>query len=341
MSYGPAMSRIEQQIDAAWAAVEDGDYEKAERLYASLRTSAPDEPGVVMLGGELAAFHEDSEKAIELFLKAAELDPSWPDPILSAADEALSALGDPDRALELVERILEAPHFSEAARVEALLLASAALLEGGDLEAAAERLDEVEELDPEDPDSRHALAELWLDLDPERAEAVYRDLLDEEPADTDALWGVGLALSLREEDPSSAWLEVRKRDLAEPAPELALSPAELEKIAEQTLAELPERVRSLLSNVPILIDEVPSEELVKDGVDPRILGLFTGTPLPSKSSLEGQSTSPDAAYLFVRNLANACRSREELAEQVRITILHETAHFFGMDDEDLEKIGLG
>jgi predicted Zn-dependent protease with MMP-like domain/thioredoxin-like negative regulator of GroEL len=333
--------QIELQIDAAWAAMDDGDVEEAQRLFDALRESAWDHPAVVMLGGELAAEREASEEAIELFLKAADMDPSWPDPLLAAADEVLTALGDPDRALELAERVIEGPEYPESARVEAMLLSAAALLEGGDMEAASERLDEIEELDPEDPDQRHALAELWLELDPERAEAVYRDLLDEDGEDLDALWGVGMSLQLQDRDPSEPWLEVRARELAAPPPALALTPEELEHIAEETLQELPESVRARLRDVPILIDDVPSEELVKDGVDPRLLGLFTGTPLPEKSALDGQSTSPDAAYLFLRNLAGACQSREELAEQVRITILHETAHFFGLEDHELERIGLG
>ncbi len=93
--------------------------------------------------------------------------------------------------------------------------------------------------------------------------------------------------------------------------------------------------------MPILVEDFPSEHLVREGLDPRLLGLFTGTPLPSKSVLEGQPHSPDSAVLFLRNLEAACATREELEEEIRITILHETAHFFGLDDEDLDAIGLG
>jgi predicted Zn-dependent protease with MMP-like domain/Tfp pilus assembly protein PilF len=334
-------ARIERELEAAWADLEEGDLDAAQRRLSRLEERSPRSADVCMLAGEVASMSGEPERAVEHFLRAAQLRPGWPDPILSAADESLESLGDPDRALELVEPLLDDEGTPEDVRVDALLLAAAALVDGGDAEAAIERLEEVEELDPDDPEQLHSLADLWLELDPARAEAVYRDLADRDPEDLDALWGLGFALRERGVSPAEPWLELRARELAGPAPELELDAEELETIAEETLRELPEWVRARLRDVPILIEDVPSEALVREGVDPRLLGLFTGTPMPEKSSLDGASTAPDAAYLFLRNLARACESEEELAEQVRITILHETAHFFGLEDEDLEAIGLG
>lgn len=134
---------------------------------------------------------------------------------------------------------------------------------------------------------------------------------------------------------------MRELDLATERAPHTLSHEELESVAEAALSELPEEVRERLGNVPILVEEMPSEALVREGLDPRVLGLFTGTPLPHKSSLEGQAHTPDSAILFLRNLEAECANREELIEQIRITILHETAHFFGLEDDDLDAMGLG
>ena len=65
-----------------------------------------------------------------------------------------------------------------------------------------------------------------------------------------------------------------------------------------------------------------------------------------RSSANGESNdrlarSLDAIHLFQRNLEAAAGSREELEDEIRITVLHETAHFFGLEDDDLEAIGLG
>jgi predicted Zn-dependent protease with MMP-like domain len=86
-----------------------------------------------------------------------------------------------------------------------------------------------------------------------------------------------------------------------------------------------------------LIDDVPSEALVADGVDPRLLGLFQGTPMPDDGALAPTITN---ILLFRQNLARACVDADHLAEEIRITVLHETAHYFGLDEADLEALGL-
>jgi predicted Zn-dependent protease with MMP-like domain len=124
-----------------------------------------------------------------------------------------------------------------------------------------------------------------------------------------------------------------------PAPPWHLPPDAFEAIAAEALAELPDPARERLANVPVLVDELPSEELVKDGIDPRVLGLFDGTPMPAESSVGG-APSLTTIRLFQRNLEAAAADAEDLREQIRITVLHETAHFFGLDEDDLEAIGL-
>src|SRR6201999_4191179 len=89
---------------------------------------------------------------------------------------------------------------------------------------------------------------------------------------------------------ATAWLEVRKLDqAAEPGP-LKVSEDDVEKIAAEALDELPAKVREKLEEGPLMIDDVPSEELVKDGVDPRVLGLFQGTPMPEDGGQAGEVT---------------------------------------------------
>ena len=89
--------------------------------------------------------------------------------------------------------------------------------------------------------------------------------------------------------------------------------------------------------MPILIDDAPSEALIGDGLDPRLLGLFQGTPMSEDGGLAPTVTN---ILLFRGNLARACRDAEHLAEEIRITVLHETAHYFGLDEDDLEALGL-
>jgi predicted Zn-dependent protease with MMP-like domain len=89
----------------------------------------------------------------------------------------------------------------------------------------------------------------------------------------------------------------------------------------------------------VVVAEVPAEADVDGGLDPRALGLFSGTAYPDVSNLGGQPGLTQIV-LFRRNLERVAGTREELREEVRKTLLHETGHFFGMDEAALEGVGL-
>ena len=135
----------------------------------------------------------------------------------------------------------------------------------------------------------------------------------------------------------AAWQQVRALDRAAPPGPLAVSEDELEQIALATLGRAPRPIRERLEQVPILIDDLPSEAIVADGLDPRLLGLFQGTPMPDGGSAVPAVTN---ILLFRGNLERFADDEEHLAEEIRITVLHETAHYFGLDEDDLEKLGL-
>jgi predicted Zn-dependent protease with MMP-like domain len=137
----------------------------------------------------------------------------------------------------------------------------------------------------------------------------------------------------------SEWLVVQRLDTALDDPEPLMPPDEFERVAEAALAELPREVLDWLANVPVLIDDRPSPALVSDGLDPRILGLFTGVPAPNQSVFAGAQTG--VIHLFQRNLEAETESVEELKAEIRVTVLHETAHYFGFDDDQLRRLGLG
>ena len=94
-----------------------------------------------------------------------------------------------------------------------------------------------------------------------------------------------------------------------------------------------------LRNVPLIADDRPSEEMVRDGTDPRILGLFHGVSMPRRiDSRTGLSRHHPP---FARNIERVSGDERELKEQIRVTVLHETAHYFGFDEDDLARLGLG
>jgi len=111
---------------------------------------------------------------------------------------------------------------------------------------------------------------------------------------------------------------------------------------EEAMTELPAEVRERMENLAVVVEDVPSAELLRTMEDPSpsLLGLFVGTPLPDQS-LEELPRPPDAIYLFKRNLERICETREELVEEIRITLLHEVGHFMGLDEGQIGERGFG
>jgi predicted Zn-dependent protease with MMP-like domain len=121
--------------------------------------------------------------------------------------------------------------------------------------------------------------------------------------------------------------------------------AEFEAAASQALSSLPEPIRRYTENCPVIVEDLPSEELVRqEFVSPQVLGLFSGVPAteagasPTLGTM--QRTDTDRILLFKRNLEKIAMTRAELVEQIQITVKHEIGHFLGMDEEEVERLGL-
>ncbi len=111
------------------------------------------------------------------------------------------------------------------------------------------------------------------------------------------------------------------------------------QVVRHTVQGLPDQFRKPLGSVPIVIEDRPSLDLVEQGFDPRSLGLFEGATHGEQRSVEVMP-SPTRIVLYAANLAAEFPEAEELDEEVRITVLHEVGHFFGLDEERLAELGL-
>lgn len=108
------------------------------------------------------------------------------------------------------------------------------------------------------------------------------------------------------------------------------------------LDRLPRRFREQLGNVEFVVEERPSAELLRsEGLDPdfdTLYGIYQGVPLPERSSLD-PPLLPDKITIFAEPLLEDFPEPEDLREEIRVTVLHEIAHYFGMDEEDVEDLG--
>ncbi len=336
--------RLTSLVESAIERLEDGDLPAAKKKLDQAARIDPQDPDLLTVQASVAMIEGDLDRAIELSGKAVERAPEDVHVLIAAADIALSA--EPERSVGYARRAIALVE-EEDDLVNAILILSEALCATDQPAEARAALGELATSAIDDPASIIDIAGAFLTAeDPTTAELWLRRATDgDDELAADAWHGIGQCREAKgdREGMIAAWLETRRRDAALAPPEDDGEPVpddELEAIATAALEELPANVIAHLANVPILIEDRPSEHLVKDGWDPRLLGIFEGTPLPEQSTMGGAPTIT-TIHLFRRNLERvADGDPETLAEEIRVTVLHETAHYFGLDEAELEKLGL-
>jgi predicted Zn-dependent protease with MMP-like domain/predicted Zn-dependent protease len=329
-------------LERGWDLFGQGDLAGATRSAQELLKLDPGSPEGETLLGAIASAQGDTEAAALHLEKAMELDPEFIEPLLYAIELHLFQLDDPETALRLSEQALGVAE-EEDEYVEALLLQADAHVALGDADAARECLADLPPVDLGEPSFHLRAGQLLLDLnEPDRAEKHLRAAASDELLAADAYHALGL---LAEDQGDRAAMidcfrKVHELDRKGPRPSWALSEDAFEKVAEEALTELSPAIRARLANTPILARDFPPAEMVSEGFDPRLLGFFSGVPYPDKQNVGGGGHL-DCILLFQRNLERACRTDEELKEEIRITLLHETGHFFGLDEDELHDLGLG
>jgi predicted Zn-dependent protease with MMP-like domain len=116
-----------------------------------------------------------------------------------------------------------------------------------------------------------------------------------------------------------------------------------EQAVERAIARIPEALRRHLNNLVIVIENRPSPSLLDEmGIpeDDTLFGLYTGVPLVERSVTE-PPLYPDEILIFREPLLAVCRDLEELEEEIEITVVHEVAHYLGIDEERLVELGYG
>ena len=116
--------------------------------------------------------------------------------------------------------------------------------------------------------------------------------------------------------------------------EYRLRPQEFEAAVDEALAGIPAPLRAGLRNVAIFV-----EPEVAPGED-EMLGVYEGIPLTERDD-STMGALPDRIILFQGPLERMCQTREELLEEIAVTVVHEIAHYFGIDDERLHELGWG
>jgi len=116
-----------------------------------------------------------------------------------------------------------------------------------------------------------------------------------------------------------------------------MSRTEFEDAVADALDSVPSGLARRMNNVVVLVEDDVDPAL---GVDGPLLGLYEGTPLTARG--DGWAGSlPDRITIFRNPILAVCATREDVVREVRITVVHEIAHHFGIDDARLHELGWG
>ena len=121
-----------------------------------------------------------------------------------------------------------------------------------------------------------------------------------------------------------------------------MQPEEFEDLVLDAIDELPRELLVRLDNVAVVVQRWPSRaQMVEADLhhEEELLGLYEGIPLTDRENYN--LVLPDKITIFQGSVEAMCHTQEEMAREIKVTVAHEIAHHFGIDDERLEEIGLG
>ena len=105
------------------------------------------------------------------------------------------------------------------------------------------------------------------------------------------------------------------------------------QLVEVALDSIPPELGRLMRNVAVVVED--------EGASPNLLGLYHGIPLTRRSASSYAGVLPDRITIYRLPICRRCRTEDEVAREVRKTVIHEVGHHFGIDDDRLHELGWG
>jgi predicted Zn-dependent protease with MMP-like domain len=117
-----------------------------------------------------------------------------------------------------------------------------------------------------------------------------------------------------------------------------VSRARFEELVGDALDSIPPDLAAHMDNVVVLVEEWPTREQLA-GRPGTLLGLYEGVQLTDRSPINYAGVMPDRVTIFRGPLCERAVDEADLAHQIRVTVIHEIAHHFGIDDQRLRELG--
>ncbi|SKC75402.1 metallopeptidase family protein [Krasilnikoviella flava] len=116
-------------------------------------------------------------------------------------------------------------------------------------------------------------------------------------------------------------------------PVVEMTREEFEDAVRDGLDQVPADLAAMMDNVVVLVeDDAPAD-------DPELLGLYEGVPLTERDLHWAAGSLPDRITVYRNPTLAICDTRDDVVEEVAVTVVHEIAHHFGIDDERLHQLG--
>ncbi|HEX4455228.1 MAG TPA: metallopeptidase family protein [Kofleriaceae bacterium] len=297
----------------------------------------------------LAGLGRDGDAQVAYQLALA-LDPDDPETLRAVADFYINGKGERGRdalrlGLVLAERgsrrVIARRHRNAPLAADLAVLEAQALNDLGHSDEALDRVDAALRLAPGRGDALHEKGVALFDMSKfAEAKAAFQKALGIQPDDAYTHQMLGLTLEQLRDPGADAELD-RALKLApgELSPPVMINKAEFQKEIDQVIATLAPDRAARVAKVKIEIEDLPDQadlQAVKPPFPPTILGLYRG-PV-------GRAPEPDdeppSIVLYRKNLGRAVKTRSELTEQIRDTLLHEIGHLEGLDEDDLRRRGM-
>jgi len=298
--------------------------------------------------GELLWDGNRFEEALREFNLAIEADPEYYCAHLNRLEILIEEFGEYEETLELADELL---HQGLDGRTEGEIfyLKAKSLFYLDDLEGALFLLRRAVQIQGEAAVYRGFEGQILLELG--RIEEARRCLARAAQLESDSAHTLYHLALIAEHDRDYAAAEDLFLQAENVQPDLYPRPVrmpaeEFLEAAEEAVRSLPEHIRGYVANCTILVEDLPDREIYEEqAMSPQILGLFVGTPSTEPGYSPTLGTAPrmdvDRILLFKRNLEKVATTRAELIEQVQITVKHEIGHYLGLDEAELERLGLG
>ncbi|MCX5824246.1 MAG: metallopeptidase family protein [Deltaproteobacteria bacterium] len=125
---------------------------------------------------------------------------------------------------------------------------------------------------------------------------------------------------------------------------MKLNPKEFDRAVRRVYGRIPTEIRDRMLNVVLTVKKRPTREMLEEmgyPPDEPLLGLYEGASLQEHSFFTPPPLHPDTIFIFQEPLEEMCESLAELEREIEITVVHEVAHFLGIDEARLEELGYG